>query len=310
MCGDLALDFGDADQRLVPARLELAGNESVDGISSVILPEGTVGGIARRFEITAESLSHLIPSLTGLFGRSHRSGDSTGSDNTENCRFNRVVDAQASKCDAAWFSSVQPAAPAAVTWDMMLRAGIAERQLASAAATANQSGEQGLTMLGRTVMPARRDIIIRDHRADRFEPLPADIAFVSARLEAKPVGARLTATLHAWALFHISHRRGRFTIRICAAVHWVLDHPVESGVARSPPNRVAIALLRRKFEALLVEPEQCLSSASEFLDLVEDQRDCRLHASIRILLIAIANLHEADRRRYDEFTATGFLMAC
>jgi len=26
--------------------LELAGNESVDGISSVILPEGTVGGIA------------------------------------------------------------------------------------------------------------------------------------------------------------------------------------------------------------------------------------------------------------------------
>src|SRR5882757_402704 len=110
MCGDLALDFGDADQRLVPARLELAGNESVDGISSVILPEGTVGGIARRFEITAESLSHLIPSLTGLFGRSHRSVDCNGSDNTENCRFNRVVDAQASKCDAAWFSSVQPAA--------------------------------------------------------------------------------------------------------------------------------------------------------------------------------------------------------
>src|SRR5258705_6971275 len=97
-------------------------------------------GIARRFEITAESFSHLIPSLTGLFGRSHRSGDTTGSDNTENCPFNRVVDAQASKCDAAWFSSVQPAAPAAVTWDMMLRAGIAERQLASAAATANQSG--------------------------------------------------------------------------------------------------------------------------------------------------------------------------
>jgi hypothetical protein len=133
----------------LPARVERAGNESVDGISCVILPEGTVGGIARRFEITAESLSHLIPSLTGLFGRSHRSSDSTGSYNTENCPFNRVVDAQASKCDAAWFSSVQPAAPSAVAWDMMLRAGIAERQLASAVATANQSGEQGVTMLAR-----------------------------------------------------------------------------------------------------------------------------------------------------------------
>jgi hypothetical protein len=53
---------------------------------------------------------------------------------------------------------------------------------------------------------------------------------------------------------------------------------VETGVARPPPNRLAIALLRRKFEALLVEPEQCLSSASEFLDLVEDQRDCCLLA--------------------------------
>jgi hypothetical protein len=74
-------------------------------------------------------------------------------------------------------------------------------------------------MLGRTMMRARRGIIIRDHRADRFEPLPADIASVSARLEGKPVGARLTANLQAWTLFEISHRRGRFTIRICAAVH-------------------------------------------------------------------------------------------
>src|SRR5260370_30952682 len=96
MCGDLALDFGDADQRLVPARLELAGNESVDGISSVILPEGTVGGIARRFEITAESLSHLIPSLTGFFGRSHRRRAPTGSDHPAHCRFTRPLDPPAS----------------------------------------------------------------------------------------------------------------------------------------------------------------------------------------------------------------------
>src|ERR1700675_4813271 len=96
MCGDLALDFGDVDQRLVPARLKLAGNEPVGRISSVILPEGTVGGIARRFEITAESISHLISSLTGLFGRNHRSSNSTGAAQNENCPFDAVVEAQSS----------------------------------------------------------------------------------------------------------------------------------------------------------------------------------------------------------------------
>src|SRR5258707_9695948 len=99
---------------------------------------------------------------------------------------------------------------------MMLRAGIAERQLASAAATANQSGAQGLTMLGRTVMPARRDIIIPDPRAERFEPLPPDTNFASPTLAANPVAARLTPTLSTWALFHLSPRPDRFTVRICA----------------------------------------------------------------------------------------------
>ena len=60
MRDDLALDFGDTGQRLVPARFELAGDQSVGGIGSVILTEGAVGGIVRRVEIAAKSLAYLI----------------------------------------------------------------------------------------------------------------------------------------------------------------------------------------------------------------------------------------------------------
>ena len=57
MRSDLAFDFGDTGQCLIPARFELAGDQSVGGVGGVILPEGAVGGIARRFEIAAKSLA-------------------------------------------------------------------------------------------------------------------------------------------------------------------------------------------------------------------------------------------------------------
>ena len=61
MSGYLALHLGHARERPVPARFKLARHQSVGGIGGVILPEGAVGGIARRFEIATEGLAHLIP---------------------------------------------------------------------------------------------------------------------------------------------------------------------------------------------------------------------------------------------------------
>ena len=304
---DLALDFGDAGQRSVPARLELARDQPVGGIGGVILSEGAIDGVACRFEIAAESLAHLILSRGSLLGRGHRRGNGAGSDDTEERLFDRIVDAQAPECDTTRFAIVHPAARATVTRNMMPRAAVAERQLAAAAATTNQPGEQGVAMLGRAVMPTRRNVA-GDHRADRFKPLPAHIAVVRAGLQREPVGARPAADPRADALGPVSHRHGRSTIRIGAAVDRVLDHPVESGVTRAPPGRVTVRLLRRKIEVLLMEPEQRLSRAAEFFDLVEDQRDCRLHAPIWILLVTVASLHEAYRRRYDELATTSLLI--
>jgi hypothetical protein len=60
---DLALDFGDAGERLVPARLEFASHQPVGWIGGVILSESAVSGIACCFKVAAESLARLISSL-------------------------------------------------------------------------------------------------------------------------------------------------------------------------------------------------------------------------------------------------------
>ena len=304
MRDNLALDFGDASKRLIPAHLEFAGDQPVGRVSGVILPEGAISGVARGFKIAAKSLARLIPSISSLFGCSHRRGDGAGSDNAEERSLDRIVDAQAPEGDATRFAVIQPSARATVTRDMMLGATIAQRQFASAAAATDQTGEQGVAMFGRAVMLARWNVA-RDHCADRFEPLPAHIAIVGPGLQREPVGARLAADPHTGALGAVSRRHGCSTIGIGAAVDRVLDHPVESGVTRTPPARLAVRMLHRKIEVLLMEPEQRLSRASKLLDLVEDQRDRRLHAPVWILLVAVAGLYEADRRRHDEFAAPG-----
>src|SRR5262245_31216370 len=59
-----------------------------------------------------------------------------------------------------------------------------------------------------------------------------------------------------------------------------------------------------------MEPQQRLPRGPEFLDLVEDERNGLLHTSIRILLVAITDLHKTDRRRHNQFAAAGLLVAC
>ena len=53
MRGDLAFDFGDAGERLVPARLEFASHQPIGRIGGVVLPEGAVSRVSRCFKIAA-----------------------------------------------------------------------------------------------------------------------------------------------------------------------------------------------------------------------------------------------------------------
>ncbi len=73
--------------------------------------------------------------------------------------------------------------------------------------------------------------------------------------ERQPIGRRLAPDLHADAGSAIARADSRLTLRIGAAVDRILDHPVDRGVVRTPPGRVAILALHRQIEIVFVEPE-------------------------------------------------------
>ncbi|WP_247493430.1 hypothetical protein, partial [Bradyrhizobium sp. 142] len=74
-------------ERPVPARFQLTRHQPVRGVSGIVLPEGPVGGIARRFEITTESIAHLIPPFPGFLGGRGCSGDSARTNDAKQCFF-------------------------------------------------------------------------------------------------------------------------------------------------------------------------------------------------------------------------------
>src|SRR6516165_7106910 len=162
-------------------------------------------------------------------------------------------------------------------------------------------------MLGRA-MKAAGWHVAADHLANRLGLFPADIAFMGLWHERQPIGTCLPARLRAGDA--VACRHSRLTISIGAAVDGVLDHPVDSGVVRSPSNRSAVPDLHRKIEAMLVEPQQSLACAAEFQHLVEDQRDGLLHTAIGILLVVVAGLDEAHWRADDELATARLLVAC
>ena len=303
----LGFYLADARQRRVPPRLQFARHQPVGGVGGIILAEGAVGGIARRFEIAAKRLAHLVAPLRGLLLRRRRRGNSAGTDHAQQGLLDRVVGAQSAKGDAARFAIVQPASAAAVAGNGVLRAGVAKRQLASAAMATEQPREERVAMFGRAMMPAGGDIAA-DHGADRFEPLPAHVAVMGVRHQRQPIRPRLAANLHA-ASSAISRRDSRSTIGIGAAINGVLDHPVDGRVGRSPPGHIPIRLLHRQIEIMLMEPKQRLARAAQLRDLVEDERDGLLHPPVRILLVTVAVLHEADGRGDDQFPTARLLIS-
>src|SRR6266404_3830256 len=308
MGGDLAFNLRHARERLVPACFQFAGHQPVGRIGGVVLPEGPISCKARCFEIALECFAYLISPMIGFFLSGNGRGNGARADHREKRLLNGVIDSQTAKGNATRLASIHPAAAAAVAWDVVLCARIAERQLAPAAAAAEQARQQSVAVLGRAVMAAGGNIAAH-HLADRLGFLPADIAFMGVRHQRQPIAARLAANLHADARTIIARRDGRLTISIGAAVDGILDDSVDGGVVWTPPSGLAILALHWQIEIVLVEPEQRLPGAAKFQDFVEDQSDGLLYAAVRVLLVAIASLHEAHRCADDELAAACLLIA-
>src|SRR6478672_6288804 len=81
-----------------------------------------------------------------------------------------VYDPQTAKGDAARLSVIDVASAAGIARDIVLRTRVTDSQLAAATAATNETGEQSIAMLGRTMVPACGDVVAH-HLADRLRPL-------------------------------------------------------------------------------------------------------------------------------------------
>src|SRR3954464_14125906 len=79
-----------------------------------------------------------------------------------------------------------------------------------------------------------------------------------------------------------------------AAINGVLDHPVDGGIGRPTPGHIPIRLLHGQIEIMLMEPKPPLAPAARPLALVKGERDALLPPPVRILLVTVAVLHEAN----------------
>src|SRR5258708_20055978 len=122
MRGKFALDLRHMDERPVPARFKLARHQPVRGVSGIVLPEGSVGGIARRFEVATESIAHLIPPFPGFLGGSGCRSDSARTDDVKQCFLDCIIDAQSAEANAVRAAIVHPDAAAAIARVMVLYA--------------------------------------------------------------------------------------------------------------------------------------------------------------------------------------------
>ena len=100
MRGDFGFDLRHMRQCLVPADLQFASHQPIGGVGGIVLSEGTVGGIARCFEVSAQHRAHLVPLLAGLLCSIGRSGDGTGADHAQERLLDGIVDAQSAKRNA------------------------------------------------------------------------------------------------------------------------------------------------------------------------------------------------------------------
>jgi hypothetical protein len=176
----------------VPSQLQFSRHQSVLRVSSVILAESAIGSVAGRLKLPRQGVTHLVAAMGSLCFGLFRRGDRSRLDHPQESVLDGIVNAQSAKGDTTGLAVIKQTAPAGIAWNIVLDPSIAKRQLAAATSTSKQTGEQGVAMLGCSMMPACRRVVTY-HLADRFGPFPTHIALMHARNQRQPLRARLAA---------------------------------------------------------------------------------------------------------------------
>ena len=189
MLGDPRLVGGHPGEGAVPARLQLACDKAVLRIGRIVLPEGAIGGIADRLEVANHSLACVVTLRAGLCLRSSRGFNGGRLHYAQQRGLDDIVDTQAAKADAAGLAIIESAADAGVAWNLALGPGVLDGELAATTPTAQQTGQQRRTVLGRPSGGGRN--VLAHHCSDRLRPVPVDVALMGARLQHQPICTRL-----------------------------------------------------------------------------------------------------------------------
>src|SRR5689334_7622914 len=120
MIGNPLLELGHTDEGAVPASLQLASDEAVLGIGRVILSEGPISSVPRRFEIADHGLPRLVTLYCGLCLDRLCSLHGGRLQDGEQCRLDDVIDTQPAECDAVGLPAIESSTNACITRDLAL----------------------------------------------------------------------------------------------------------------------------------------------------------------------------------------------
>ena len=155
--GYFRFDVRDAREGSVPPRLQFPGDQAIGRVGGVILPESPIGCVLCGFKVAHQGVADLIALPIGLGLSGGRRRNSARLDDMQQSRLDGVINPQAAEGDAASFAMIEPASGTTVARNIMLCAGVANCQLAPAAAAADKSRQKRIAMFGGAMMPARSE---------------------------------------------------------------------------------------------------------------------------------------------------------
>src|SRR5262249_53284625 len=152
--------------------------EPVLRIGRVVLPLRAGGGIARRLTIARERRAHVVL-LVGLLSIRHDRGLNRArlhdaQDGSGDC----AIHARAAETDTPRLALVEPSAMAGVPCDVVMLPSVMHRELGRASSTAQESGDQGLSLARCADRSGGPREVAADRALDTLEALPLDVALV------------------------------------------------------------------------------------------------------------------------------------
>src|SRR5271163_1324658 len=130
------LDLAHAIKRLVPAPLELSGDQSVLRIRRIKLALSAVCRVAHRLQLALQRALHFVLLVRLVTVRQGRSLNSGGLYDLQNFSGNALIDSFAAETDAPRLTLVEPGTVASIACHIVHATGVMNRGLCGAAATA------------------------------------------------------------------------------------------------------------------------------------------------------------------------------